>query len=59
VNRIIDAVRSTVPQQMWDDILQRLDTSTCPARAADVDDFYDVDDDDEYSVHPHPDFRSS
>lgn len=52
VNRIIDAVRSTVPQQMWDDILQRLDASTCPAHTADVNDFYDEDGDDEYAVHP-------
>ncbi len=52
LNRIIDAVRSTVPQHMWDDILQRLDASTCPAHAADVDDFYDDDDDDSYSVLP-------
>jgi hypothetical protein len=52
LNRIIDAVRSTVPQQMWDDILQRLDTSTCPEHAADVDDFYNNNDDDAYSVGP-------
>jgi hypothetical protein len=52
VNRIIDAVRSTVPEQMWDDILQRLGTSTSPAHAADVNDFYDEDDDDEYAVDP-------
>lgn len=53
VNRLIDAVRLTVPDQMWDDILQRLDASTCPAHAADVDDFYDIDDDDACSVGPH------
>jgi hypothetical protein len=52
VNRIIDAVRSTVPQQMWDDILQRLDPSACRAHTADVDDFYDTNDDDTYSVGP-------
>jgi hypothetical protein len=52
VNRIIDAVRTTVPHEMWDDIVQRLDTSTYPADVADVDDFYDDDDDDSYSVLP-------
>jgi hypothetical protein len=52
VNRIVDAVRTTVPQAMWDDILQRLDTSTSPADAADGDDFYNDNDDDAYSVGP-------
>jgi hypothetical protein len=55
VNRIIDAVRSTVPQDMWADILQRLDTSTAPAVATAVDDFYNNNDDDAYPVGP-PDF---
>ncbi|MCU1701379.1 MAG: hypothetical protein JWR34_7442 [Mycobacterium sp.] len=52
VNRLIDAVRLTVPEQMWDDILQRLDTSNAPRHAADADDFYDRNDTSEFPARP-------
>ena len=52
VNRIIDAVRTTVTHEMSDDILQKLDASFCPAHGADVADFYETNDDDAYSFDP-------
>ncbi|WP_051073713.1 hypothetical protein [Mycobacterium sp. JS623] len=51
LNRIIEAVRSTVPEPMWADISRKLDASTHAEHAAEVDDFYDQNDDDEYSIH--------
>ncbi|MGO4445070.1 hypothetical protein AB4Z42_17095 [Mycobacterium sp. 2YAF39] len=44
LNKIVDAVRSTVPQEMWADILQALDVPTDPVRGDDVIDFYDTND---------------
>ncbi len=52
LNRIIDAVRSTVPHEMWADILQALHTTTEPARTADIKDFYDEVDDGELVLEP-------
>jgi hypothetical protein len=37
---------------MWADILQKLEPSTSTAHTADLDDFYNNNDDDGYSVDP-------
>lgn len=52
LSKIIDAVRTTVPQEMWADIRQTLDGSTDPAHAVGVKDFYDEVDNDEYVLPP-------
>jgi hypothetical protein len=50
VNKLIDAVRTSVPQEMWDDIVQKLDIPNEPKHAAEADDFYDRNDTGELSV---------
>lgn len=52
LNRIIDAVRTTVPHDMWGDILQALDGSTGQAHSVAVKDFYDEVDDGECVLQP-------
>jgi hypothetical protein len=52
LNRIIDAVRSTVPQEMWADILQALGTTRDSAHTGKIRDFYDEVDDGEVVLEP-------
>jgi len=52
VNKSIDAVRTTVPHEMWGDILRKLDKSPCPTHVAENTDFYDMNDDEAYSLDP-------
>jgi hypothetical protein len=50
MNRIIEAVRSTVPEELWPEILAKLDGVAEPAQRAeaddDIDEGFDPDDDD-------------
>jgi hypothetical protein len=50
VNKLIDAVRTSVPQEMWDDIVQKLDIPNESKHAAEADDFYDRNDTGELSI---------
>lgn len=50
VNRIIDAVRTTVPNEMWGQILQKVEPGPCQAHEADANDFDDTNDDAAYPL---------
>ncbi|SKG74715.1 Uncharacterised protein [Mycobacteroides abscessus subsp. bolletii] len=52
LNRIINAVRSTVPHEMWTDILRALGTTTHSAHTGEIRDFYDEVDDGEMVLEP-------
>jgi hypothetical protein len=61
LGRIADAVKSTVPQEMWGDVVQKLEELEQDSQALDVgtDSFDDDDDDDDPSIRPSSSTRTT